>query len=122
MSSKVLLMLTDDPDDYTDFSSMLEELSSEAILVAIASANKASRLLQETALVPACIVLSLSLYEVNVPEFLQRVNETNRLSETRKVLYGTKEAYEKVKAHSSVDFLDTDLSYTEIQAFLQKVL
>ena len=115
------LLVTNDPDDFLEFSEALNEISKDAILVAVADTARAITLLVDKLQTPDFIFLNLSMYGGRPESFLKQVKENKKLSKVCVVGYGDSVSLNGTKSHVS-HFLNDNFSYTDLKKFLIRLL
>src|SRR5688572_26524082 len=123
MNSKIFLLITDDPDDYVEFSSALDEISSDAILLTIANGQKAAKVLEENIFVPYCVLINILMHEGNADQVLTTLGKGKAYSSTRRVAYGGEGTeFNQLTKREEADFLRSSLPYSELRTKLTKIL
>jgi hypothetical protein len=123
MNSKIFLLITDDPDDYVEFSSALDEISSDAILLTIANGQKARKVLEENIFVPHCVLINILMHEGNADQVLATLGKEKAYSSTRRIAYGGEGIeFNQLTERQEADFLRSSLPYSELRSKLTKIL
>jgi hypothetical protein len=123
MNSKIFLLITDDPDDFIEFSSALDEISPEAVLLTIPNSQKAKRVLEERILVPHCVLINLLMHDANVDQILSTLASGQAYAETRKIAYGGEGVeFNTLSRRQDADFLRSGLPYSELRSRLTKII
>ena len=115
------LLVTNDPDDFLEFSEALNEISDDAILVAVADTTRAIKLLQEKLQRPDFILINLSMYGGMPETFLKLLIDHDTLKRVPVVGYGASENLDGVKSRIS-QFLGEDFSYADLKKSLTALL
>lgn len=121
MIVRTCLLISDDPDDHTEFSEALYEISDNTVLLSISDPGKAIDLLALKKCVPECIFLNMGLGRFRPDEFFTALADPD-LRHVRVVAYG--EAADVFNpGHPRIsDVLGPDFSYSELKLFLQNLI
>ncbi|HYG04256.1 MAG TPA: hypothetical protein VD927_17535 [Chryseosolibacter sp.] len=119
---KKCLLVTDDPDDHVAFTDAIAETAANTIVLAVLDSQKALALLLEKALLPDYIFLDLSMHAINAQTFVSALRKDETLSRIPTVLYGDTQAFNAVNHHPNLIFFNKDYSYSDVIAFVQKLL
>lgn len=122
MTLRTCLLVTDDPDDQSEFSEALYEVSADAILLSVVHSKKAMELLQSETHIPNYIFLDLSMLDLDPGAFIIEINQKKELREIPLIVYGEHSEYEKVKNLGVYAFLTRDCKYSELRNFLIKII
>src|SRR5687768_13007068 len=108
MIFRTCLLVTDDPDDQSEFSEALYEVSADAILLSVVNSKKAIELLKSKTHIPNYIFLDLSLPDLDLSAFIIEINRKKELKEIPLIVYGEHSEYEKVKDLGIYAFMKRD--------------
>jgi hypothetical protein len=123
MNSKIFLLITDDPDDYVEFASALDELSTDAIVLSVGNGPKAMRMLEESIFVPHCVMINLLMSDNNADEILSALQNRTSYNATVKIAYGGEGAeFNELNHRKTADFLRSSVPYTELRQRLASIL
>lgn len=123
MNSKIFLLITDDPDDYIEFASALDEVLTDAILVTVADGEKASRMLEESVFVPHGVLINLLMIDGHADRILKALQKGASYHATKKITYGGDGAeYNVLNNGKDADFLKSSLPYSELRQRLTSIL
>lgn len=115
------LLVTNDPDDFLEFSEALNEISKDAIVIAVADMTRAVALLAGKLSTPDYIFVNLSMPGVKPENFLRQMKENEKLKRLPVVGFGVSQNLDGIKSHLS-HFLGEDYSYSDLKKFLMKLL
>lgn len=121
MIFKTCLLVSDDPDDHTDFSEAINEISNEIILISIINYRKAMEMLKTKLHIPGYIFLDLSMYDLDAGEFLKSINANADLRDIPMIIYGEDSDFEKVKNNKFSGFYNRNSGFTGLKEFLKKI-
>lgn len=120
MIVRTCLLISDDPDDHIEFSEALYEVSDDTVLISVADLKRAADLLALKKCVPEFIFLNLGMGELNPDGFIKLL-EDPELLRVQVIAYGDSANAFTAKGRIS-DFLESDVSYSELKSFLEKIM
>jgi len=121
MIVRTFLLISDDPDDHIEFSEALYEISDDTVLVTVTDLQKAVGLLALKKCIPEYVFLNLSISGFNPDMFFTTLEDPD-LQRVNVIAFG--ESPDLADFHSSriTAILGTNLSYSELKRFLEKVV
>ena len=122
MVVRTCLLVSDDPDDHIEFSEALYEISDDIVLVSVAHPEKALGLLALRQCFPSFIFLNLEMNGFQPDDFIKSIEENQDLDGIDLIAYGEYGDYDKLKTRRVSAFINSDMSYTELRNFLQKIV
>ena len=121
MALRTCLLISDDPDDHLEFSEAMYEVSNDTILISLVNARKAMDLLKANICVPDFIFFDLS-DGVHADVFLTAMQKNPIMENVPVIVYGDYSEYERITTLGVAAYLNKDYSYSDLRAFLKKVL
>lgn len=122
MKSKIFLLITDDPDDHIVFSSALDEVSTDAVVITIGNCHKAMLILEQSVFVPYCVLINLLMEDANADQILSALGGVN-YSDTIKFAFGGEGMeFNALVNRNDVNFLRSSLPYTQLRERFSELL
>ena len=121
MIVRTCLLISDDPDDHIEFSEALYEISDDTVLITVAEVRKAVELLALKGCIPEYIFLNAGISGLNSEMFFHTLDDP-ALRHIQVIVCGESSDFEKFQNGRVAAFLDTDISYSELKAFLAGVV
>jgi DNA-binding NarL/FixJ family response regulator len=121
MIVRTCLLISDDPDDHTELSEALYEISDDTVLITVAGLTKALDLLALKKCIPEFIFLNVGMSDFEPETFFRRLDDP-ALKHVQVIACGESPDLENLTHARVTAFLHTDVSYSELKSFLQRVL
>ena len=121
MIVRTCLLISDDPDDHTEFSEALYEISDDTVLMTVADVRKAVDLLALKRCIPEYIFLNVGISDFRSEVFFHALEDPG-LRHVQVIACGESSDIEKFRHPRVAAFLDTDISYSGLKAFLEDVV
>ena len=121
MIVRTCLLISDDPDDHIEFSEALYEISDDTVLVTIANSRKAVDLLALKRCIPEYIFVNLGITDLDTELFFSTL-EDPALRHVQVIACGESPDLSNMRNPRVAAFLDLDVSYSDLKAFLEKVV
>lgn len=119
MVVRTCLLISDDPDDHTEFSEAIYEISDDVVLLSVSHIRKATDLLASGKCVPEFILLNLAIPEFDPDGFFGILNDDPVFKRVQVIAYGEAVGIRSPRVQV---MLDHDLSYSELKKSLGKVM
>lgn len=122
MTVRTCLLVSDDPDDYVEFAEGLYDIASDIVVIVVPDAQKAADLVLSKRHIPDYLFIDLSVNGFSHNEFFSVLDGDADFARVFLLAYGDVSDYERIKAPRLSAFLERDATYSDLRAFLKKLL
>lgn len=118
---RTCLLISDDPDDYAEFSEALYEIARDTVLIAVADANRAAELLAAGTCVPEFVFLNRSVNGTETSNLFAVLSQP-RLHEVKLFVWGDLRGLPDAERLRITSSFDLDMTFAALKELLRSIV